>query len=121
MTIDGANITTYGLTLLSATNYLNRPARKKILKEPEFLAADIKLEPKYINVVLYGHYADEAAMESNLSNFKDFLGTEVIHSIAIPEYNISEFGVFADGANVINIRENARVELKITVTDELGT
>jgi hypothetical protein len=115
MTIGGVNISTYGLQLLSVTDWQNQPARKKVLQEPVFAANDLSYEAGYLNVELFGHFTTEATMAIYLENLKDKIQSAFSHAIVIAEYGISVTGVFAEGVNFEQVRNNVKVKMKITI------
>lgn len=123
MKIDAVNISDFGLSVLTATDYFDFPARKQILDEPEFTENDIKLKSNEFTVQLFGKWNTLTGLRASL-NMLDFqLKSSVKHTIEIPENNIPELTdvVFKDGYSVDYMESNwvmiAKITLKVTVTN----
>lgn len=120
MTIDGTNISSFGLTLLEVKDFLNLPKRKEITEVPFFTANDIKFKSATPTVVLYGRWATIAAMETALNSFKSHIKNSIKHTIVIEEYSIPEIEecIFKDGYEVEFMGSVARITAKITVANK---
>lgn len=120
MTIDGTNISTFGLTLLEVKDFLNLPKRKEITDIPFFTANDITFKPVTPTVILYGRWATVAAMETALNSFQTLIKSLVKHTIVIDEYSIPAMNdcVFKDGYEVEFMDSVARITAKITVANK---
>ena len=114
MTIDGTNISTYGLRLLRLEDYYNLPARKKILPVPEFTENDIKYTPKRPTVRLFGKYSSQSAMTTAMNDFITLLKSSQTHAINLVGHGITFTGVFRDGIKT-TVRKNT-IELRIRIT-----
>jgi hypothetical protein len=119
MTIDGTNISTYGLRVLSMKDYYSQPARKRILAEPGYLAKDIKHESGICNIVLYGEYTDLPAMYTGIENFKTKVKTVLEHTFILVGHGLTFTGVVAGGIKTEVIQKT--VQLKFTITKTTAT
>lgn len=120
MTIDGTNISTFGLTLLEVKDFLNLPKRKEITEVPCFTENDIKFKSVTLTIVLYGRWATIGAMETALNSFKLQIKNSVKHTIVIDEYSIPAMDecLFKDGYEVEFMGSVARITAKITVANK---
>lgn len=120
MTIDGTNISTFGLTLLEVKEFLFLPKRKEITQVPFHTANDIKFKSATPTVVIYGRWATATAMETALNNFQTLIKSVVKHTIVIDEYSIPAMTecVFKDGYEVEFMGSVARITAKITVANK---
>lgn len=116
MRIDGINIATYGLMLVSSDGIFSLPARKKILAYPIYTAAGIKHEAKEIKIDLVGIYTTEAALVSNIELFKTKVKSLLDHTWYLIIDNETFTGVVASGIKVKITRSTAQLSFTITKT-----
>lgn len=115
MTIDGTNISTYGLRLIAMQDYYNIPARKRVLARPQS-AYQFKYESKKCTVTLYGEYATLAVMLTNINLFKTKVKTVLEHTFVLVGHNLTFTGVVADGFTTEVIQKTIQLKLTITIT-----
>ncbi len=120
MTIDGTDISTYGLKLLKLEDYYNQPARKRILSIPAFGANDLKYESRQAVVKLLGKYDSDNDLATAVSGLETLLKGAVKHTVIIPGHNLSFTGVVTGGFKAAVKRKTVLIELKFTI-DELET
>ena len=126
MKIDSVNISDFGLSVLTGKDYLDFPARKPILEEPEFTENDIKLKSSDFTIELYGKWYTLTGLQTSLNGLQLQIMTSVKHTIEIPEYNIPEIDevVFKNGYSVDFLESNgvmmAKITIKVTVTNLIG-
>lgn len=117
MTIDGTNITTYGLLLNTIKNHLNKPARKKTLDEPGFDAKDIVFKSQYLNVELVGVFETPAALLAGVEALKTKIKLKIEHDFTIARHGLTFKGVVADGMKVDTTKNIlAKIYFKVTIT-----
>lgn len=117
MTIDGTNISTFGLKLSYFDGHLNQPARKKILSEQAYTSNDLNYEAKEYKVSLIGRYLDNTELFSSIQALKDLIASDVIHAFNISEHSVTFSGVVRDGIKIEPIRTAVRVNFTITKTE----
>lgn len=121
MIIDTVNISDFGLSVLTIKDYLNFPARKAVLKEPEFTESDIKLKPWDFTIELHGRWNVLSGLQTSLNGFQALLKSVAKHTIEIPEHSIPETSdiVFKNGYSVDYLESNgvllAKISIKATV------
>lgn len=120
MTIDGKDISTYGLKLLKLEDYYNQPARKRNLSIPAFGVNDLKYESRQAVVKLLGKYDSYNELATSVSGFETLLKGAMKHAVIIPGHNLSFTGVAATGYKVAVKRKTVLIELKFII-DELET
>lgn len=116
MTIDGTNISTYGLRVLSMEDYYSQPARKKTLTRPGYLTNEIKHESGSCTVTLYGEYADLPTMKTGIENFKTKVKTVLEHTFVLIGHGLTFTGVIANGVKSEIIQNTVQLKLTITIT-----
>ncbi len=115
MTIDGTDISTFGLIVQKVSGYTNLQALKKILDEREFLANDIKGEEREVVVKLFGQYASSAALETGINGLKSLLESDVEHDYIFPNRSIAFVGVAKRGFKTSIFRLDASLLLTIGI------
>lgn len=116
MTIDGTNISTYGLRLIAMEDYYSQPARKKILEQPGYLSNEIKFETQICTVTLYGEFASLATMLSNIESLKTKIKTALEHTFVLVGHNLTFTGVVANGFKTEVINQIVKIKMTITIT-----
>jgi hypothetical protein len=119
MTIDGTNISAFGLKVLNLDDYFNLPARKKILTIPGTDAKDIVFQPKTATIQLLGRFTNAADLLNKLNAFETLLKTKLNHAIELVGHNETFNGVFDKGFEVISYNGGkiAKVMLSVTITE----
>jgi hypothetical protein len=119
MTIDGTNISTFGLKLLNAEGLYDLPARKKILSEPGNESKDIVFLSKEAIVTLLGRYSSVGSLVSNINAFETLLKTILKHDITLIGHNLTFTGIFDKGFEVVSFNGGkiAKVIASITITE----
>lgn len=100
MTIDGTDISTFGLKIEKLNNYFSVPARKKTTTIPGFQAKDIVMQQREIFLQLFGKYESLALLKSNTDNFKTLLNSLFIHVIIYPERNVNFNFTITEGVKI---------------------
>lgn len=122
MTIDGTNISTYGLELIKLDNYYTKPARKEILADPKFDENDIKFKEREPVITLFGTYASNAILKTNIDNFYTKIKSSISHNYILLGHELSFSGVIKEGIKVEQIGSEASVKLTFKITiNELET
>lgn len=116
MTIDGTNISTFGLMLSSPDGHLNQPARKRILNEPGFETKDIKFENKEISINLIGSYNSKADLYTKIEAFKALIKSSFDHDYILTGHGLTFSGVIIDGLKINPIKNKVRITFKIMIT-----
>ena len=116
MTIDGTNISTYGLRIISMEDYYSQPARKNILTQPGYMEPVIRFESRQCTVVLYGEYSTLAAMLTGVENFKTKVKTVLKHAFVLIGHNEYFTGVIANGISSEVIQNTVQLTFTITIT-----
>lgn len=123
MTIDGINISTYGLRLLSMQDYYTLPAQKKILERTKSgypqSGYTFKYESKQCTITLYGEYTTLAIMLININLFKTKIKTVLEHTFNLIGHNLTFTGVVAQGIKSEVIQKTVQLKFTITITTAL--
>jgi hypothetical protein len=117
MTIDGANISYYGFRLLTLTNWYGLPARKAILREPAFLANDMKYEARKPVVKLFGKFDDLEELNDAVDGLIAVMRSTLVHAIVITRHGMSFNGVFDNGMKATVRKNSVTLEIPITVQE----
>lgn len=118
MIVDGINISTYGLRLVTVKDHLSSPARKKILQSPAMTLNDIKMEERQFTVVLFGEFASRSQVAGAVILMYALFTPVAIHIVSIPEHGIGESVVCKEGIKVETYGAAVTLTIKMTVTDE---
>lgn len=117
MTIDGINISTFGLALSYLGDHLNQPARKIILQEPEFETKDIVFDSKEPVITLVGIFPTKEDLLTGIEGLKNLIKSELIHAFNISEHGLNFNGVVADGMIMTVVQTMAKVYFKVTIVE----
>jgi hypothetical protein len=119
MTIDGTNISAFGLKVLNLDDFFNLPARKKILTVPGTEAKDIVFQPKTASIPLLGRYTNAGDLLAKLNAFETLLKAQLNHTIELVGHNETFNGVFDKGFEVISYNGGkiAKVMISVTITE----
>ena len=115
MTIDGTDINTFGLIVQRLNKYFDKPKRKKILTEQAFLTNDIVLEEQKPIVLLFGQYANQTTLATNVQALQTLLDTDVEHDFVFSDRSISFTGVVKKGFNAVVRRNDISIVIEIGV------
>lgn len=115
MTIDGTDISTFGLIVQKVSGYNNLPALKKILPEREFDSGDIKLTEKNVIITMFGQYSSNAALETGINGLRSLLESDVEHDIVLSSRGITFTGVAKRGFKTRLFRLDASLVLEFGV------
>lgn len=122
MKIDGTNISTYGLEVISLDGYFNLPARKKVLEEPGVDEKDIVYESREPVVTLFGEYVSLLTLKSSIDSFYAKIKSALKHDYILDEHGILFKGVITKGIKPEIIGTCVRLKLAITIVEnELET
>jgi len=115
MTIDGVDISTFGLILSRFDGHLDQPARKKILSVPGFEAKDIVFESKEHSFTLVGIYASKVALFSGVEALKTLIKSALVHNFVVAAHGVTFSGVVAEGIKpkVTNIMAELYFKVKV--------
>lgn len=116
MTIDGINISVFGLHLSKADGFLDQPGRKVILPEPSFQAKDIVFESKEISIELVGIYETKAELFTGVESLKNLIKNTLEHDFVLPGHGIVFSGVVDRGISVKSISTMCKIYFRVTVT-----
>lgn len=97
MTIDGTNISEFGMKVMNLDDYFSLPARKKTLPVPGVEAKDIVFQSQTATIKLLGRVADTTDLLAKLEAFETLLKSSLKHDIVLIGHNESFKGVFASG------------------------
>jgi hypothetical protein len=97
MTIDGVNISAFGMKVLNLDDYYSLPARKKILAEPGTEAKDIVFQPQTATIKLLGRVADTTDLLTKLEAFETLIKSSLKHDVVLMARGESFVGVFDRG------------------------
>ena len=114
MTIDGINISTFGLIVTKFTGNFDLPKRKEVLKEPEF--ADQTLEEKIYTVEMFGQYATQTVMATGVKGLSTLLKTSLQHDFILSNRGSTFTGVVHDGFKTKVLKNNVFVTMEIGLT-----
>ena len=117
MTIDGINISTFGLQYSRCDGLLDSPKRKIILDEPGFTEKDIVFESSEISVELVGIYATKTDLLAGVEGLKTLIKTTLKHDFVLPLHLFTITGVVATGISVTTVSSMAKVYFRIKITD----
>ena len=115
MTIDGFDISIFGLILTKFTGNFDLPARKKVLSEPEFDAGDQTLQEKKYYVNLFGQYASQNDLATNVDDLRDLLKNTLEHDFVIPTRGYTFKGVVKNGFKTKVFRNDVQINFVISV------
>lgn len=115
MTIDGTNISTFGLIVQKVSGYNNLPSRKRILTEQAFLANDITHNENTVTVKLFGQYASNVALETGVNGLKALLESDVEHDFVFATRGLTFTAVAKSGMPVKLFRLDASIVLVLGV------
>lgn len=116
MTIDGTNISEYGLSLFSLADYYNLPARKKILTPQAYEENDIVFEPRQATVTLFGSFPDLSTLYENILAFMTKIKSDLKHDYILIGHDENFTGVVAKGIKVQIDGYSATLKFTITIT-----
>lgn len=114
MTINGTDISTLGLRLVTVQNHLSHPARKRILTEPAMASASIRLQARTFSVILFGEFATRSALASVVASLNAMLTGNVTSYIIISEHQIACSAVLSGGAKVETFGVAVNITLNFT-------
>jgi hypothetical protein len=97
LTIDGTNISTYGLQVSSVTGLHDLPKQKDILSHWNSSTDLIKLEEYQITIRLIGKYDTTGLMITAIENLRVKLASAVIHTYVSNTLNFTIAAVAKDG------------------------
>lgn len=117
MKIDGGNISVYGFRLLTVTNWYGLPARKAILREPAFLANDLKYEARKPVVKLFGKFDDPEELNDAVDQLIAVMRSTLVHAIVITRHGMSFNGVFDNGMKTTVRKNSVTLEIPITIQE----
>lgn len=115
MTIDGVNISTFGMFVVLPSALYDQPARKKVLTEQGVEAKDIQYSEKVITVELAANYPDYSSLRTGVEAFKTAVETGE-NTFVFTNYGISVTGHVKNGVKMINNGLLVKVKFKIAVT-----
>jgi hypothetical protein len=103
-TIDGTQLSTYGLRLSHISGHLDLPPYKKILEEHDFEAEMCITQEKRVTVRFIGKYLSKNLMAIQLSAFKTKIASGVKLNWKFDNHYFDENCVVKDGfqVNIIN-------------------
>jgi len=116
MTIDGINISTFGLIVTKFTGNFDLPKRKEVLKEPEFAAGDQTVEEKVYTVEMFGQYANQTVMATGVNGLRTLIETSLQHNFIFSNRGYSFTGVVSGGFKTKIIKNNIFVTMEINLT-----
>jgi len=97
MTIDGTNISTFGLKLAAQPNIHDIPPLKSILENWNS-AAELAVHQEYdIDITMFGKYATTALLTTAVTAFTALLRASVTHVIVITELSLTTSAVAKNG------------------------
>ena len=114
MTIDGINISTFGLIVTKFTGNFDLPKRKEVLKEPEF--ADQTLEEKIYTVEMFGQYANQTVMATGVNGLRTLIETSLQHDFILSNRGSTFTGVVHGGFKTKVLKNNVFVTMEIGLT-----
>ena len=117
MTIDGIDISIYGLTFSKIDNFYSLPARKNTLKEPGFEAKDIVFKQKKPTITLLGQYEYNSSLMANIENFKTMIKSAVSHLFYIDGHELTFTGVITKGIKITPVQNIAIVEFTVNIVE----
>ena len=117
MTIDGTNISAYGLQLFVLKDYYNLPARKKILGVPAYEVKDIVMEDKQATVTLFGMFTSLANLRTNVEAFLTEIKSDLKHNYILTGHGESFTGVVAKGIKTEINGTSITLQFTITITE----
>jgi len=116
MTIDGINISTFGLIVTKFTGNFDLPKRKEVLKEPEFAAGDQTVEEKVYTVEMFGQYANQTVMATGVNGLRTLIETSLQHDFILSNRGSTFTGVVHDGFKTKVLKNNVFVTMEIGLT-----
>ena len=115
MTIDGTDISTFGLIVQRVSGYNNLPARKRILTEQDFDSNDITHNENTVTVKMFGQYASSAALETGVNGLRSLLESDVEHDFVFSSRGLTFTGVVKSGFSAKVFRLDVSIVLEIGV------
>lgn len=115
MTIDGTDISTFGMIVQYLDNYFDNPKRKAILQEQDFDANDIVLEEKKVSVRIFGQYANQSTLATNVNALKTLIETDLEHDFVFANRSVSFTGVVRNGFPAVVKRNDVSIVLEVGV------
>ena len=116
MTIDGTNISTYGLEVIGLPEYYSLPARKSVLTVPGFEAKDLVYEGKEATVTLFGEYASLSAMNTAIEAFYTKIRSALKHDYILIGHGLTFSGVIVGGIKPEIIGKTVQMKITIKIT-----
>lgn len=116
MTIDGTNISTFGLKLLKVSDQLGLARRKQILNEQQFNAGDIRYSEFDVLFELKGKYASLSELGTSVNNFMDHLKLNTVHQFVEPARGLNFQGVVKNGFSCEIYKKVVIIKLNVTIT-----
>lgn len=117
MTIDGVNISTFGMMLSYITGHLDQPARKKTMEVPGFEEKDIVFEAKEPVIILIGFYTSKAALLAEIQAFQSLIRSNTVHEFGLSGHNVTFSGAVMDGMRVDTIKNSVTITFKVTIIE----
>lgn len=117
MTIDGINISSFGLRVEDMTGEVSLPARKRVLAEPGTMAKDIVFQENEIKITMFGRYASLIALRTGVEGLKDLIKLNLVHTFIRASHGLNLSGVIKNGVKVEVLNKVATVTFTITVTE----
>lgn len=116
-TVDGVDITTYGLRLARIEGHLDLPRYKSILTINDLDSVLRITDERRIRVKLIGEYASTAAMVTAIENFKTKIAGAVKYTWAFSAHGFSQTCFIKDAVRVTTYRRPAvEIEFILNVT-----
>ena len=113
-TVDGIDITTYGLRLARIEGHLDLPRYKNLIPINDLTAIMRITDERRIKVKLIGEFASTAAMVTAIENFKTKIAGAVKYTWAFSGHGFSETCFIKDPARIQVYRRPA-VEIEFTL------
>ena len=115
MTIDGTDINTFGLIVQRLNRYFDKPKRKSILTEQTFLANDITFNEQSPVILMFGQYANQTTLATNVQALEALLDGAVEHDFVFTSRGISFTGVVKKGFSAKVKRNDVSIVLEVGV------
>jgi len=117
MTIDGINISTFGLMLSYISGHLDQPARKKTLDTPGFQQKDIVFDSRETLITLIGFYPSKADLGTKIAAFLTLIKSDTIHEFIHSGHNLTISGSVMDGIRIEPLRNTVKITFKLTIIE----
>jgi hypothetical protein len=114
-TVNGIELSTYGLRLARLDGHLDYPKYKQILDEHDHSAQMKVAEDKKVRVKLIGTYATLAAMGTAMSTFHTAVKGAARLQWIFTGHDFDEYCVVADGISA-SVHGQRGIELNFTLT-----